>query len=139
MSEKTKKANFIIIDDSELDCFIAAKLIRHSGMSKNILSFLAATEALAHIKGIKHSQIDEPTIIILDLLMPLMSGVEFVEEFEKLPMSIRNKYLIVAFTSSMNKKDMSRIKSFKSVKYTFDKPINAQVLLPLIDECNSLF
>ncbi len=138
MSEKAKKANFIIIDDSELDCFIAEKIIQHSNLSKNIRSFLLANEALDHIKGSKYSQLDEPTIVILDLLMPLMSGVEFVEEFEKLPFSIRNKFLIVAFTSSMNKKDMSRIKSFKSVKYIFDKPINAQVLLPLIDECNSL-
>ncbi len=138
MSEKSKKANFIIIDDSQLDCFIAEKLIKHSGFDKNMRSFLVATEALDYIKGIKYSQLDEPTIIVLDLLMPVMSGVEFVEEFEKLPFSIRNKYLIVAFTSSMNKKDMSRIRSYKSVKYIFDKPINAQVLLPLIDECNSL-
>jgi CheY-like chemotaxis protein len=137
MSEKAKKANFIIIDDSELDCFIAEKLIKHSGLSKNIRSFLVAKEALDYIKGIKYSQLDEPTIIVLDLLMPVMSGGEFAEEFEKLPFSIRNKYLIVAFTSSMNKKDMSRIKAYKSVKYIFDKPINTQVLLPLIDECNS--
>ena len=43
---ESKKVNFIIVDDSELDCFIAEKLVRHAGVGNKIKSFLRASEAL---------------------------------------------------------------------------------------------
>lgn len=135
MNNAGRRANFIIVDDSELDCFIAEKLVKHSGISKEIKSFLKASDALEHVIQSSHSIEEEvPTVILLDIVMPIMSGIDFVEEFEKLPFEIQNKYIIFAFTSSMNKKDMTRMKSYKSVKCLFDKPLNADFLKPLLDE-----
>lgn len=131
---KPKKANFIIIDDSELDCFIAEKLIKHAGISKEIRSFMLAAEALEYIGQLTLPEDEATTIILLDILMPIMSGIQFVEEFEKLPAEIQDKYIIVAFTSSMNKKDMATIKSFKSVKCLYDKPITPEVLMSLVED-----
>jgi CheY-like chemotaxis protein len=130
---KDKKVNFLIVDDSELDCFIAEKLVKHSGISNKVKSFLQASEALAYIKNADYLAEEYPTVILLDILMPIMSGIDFVEEFEKLPDALRNKYFIVAFTSSMNKKDMGTMKSFESVKYLFDKPLSPEVLSSLLD------
>lgn len=135
MNNKGKKANFIIVDDSELDCFIAEKLIRHSGISKEIKSFLKAGDALEYITQLPDSTEETvPTVILLDIVMPIMSGIDFVEEFEKLPSETQNKYIIFAFTSSMNKKDMARMSSYRSVKCLFDKPLNADFLKPLLYE-----
>ena len=131
-----KQANFIIIDDSELDCFIAEKLVKHSGASNNIKSFLKASEALDYIKKSKDLPNNLLTIVLLDILMPIMNGMEFVEEFEKLPSEIRARYFIVAFTSSMNKKDMSTMKSYESVKFLFDKPLSPEVLNSLLKQCD---
>jgi CheY-like chemotaxis protein len=132
MDSKNKGVNFIIIDDSELDCFIAEKMIKHSGLSNEIQRFLQAEQALEYIanRGPK----DEFTVIVLDVLMPVMSGVEFVEAFEKLPEELRKRYRIIALTSSMNKKDMSRIKSFESVAHLFDKPLSEEALRPLLKD-----
>lgn len=134
MSNKAKTANFIIVDDSELDCFIAEKLIKHSGISNTIKSFLQAPEALEYIKNLPHSDVNSVNVILLDILMPIMNGIEFVEEFENLPVEIQENFIIVAFTSSMNKKDMNRMKSFKSVKYLFDKPLSPEDLTPLLQD-----
>ena len=41
---QTNKLNFIVIDDSKLDCFIAEKIIKNTGKSETIKSFLQATE-----------------------------------------------------------------------------------------------
>jgi CheY-like chemotaxis protein len=131
MTINEKQVNFIIIDDSELDCFIAEKMLRHLSYSQDVRSFLQAGEALEYIKK---NNSDNLTVIVLDVLMPIMNGVEFVEEFEKLPLSIRANYKIVALTSSMNKKDMSRIKSYQSVTSLFDKPLSADALSSLLEE-----
>lgn len=127
------KINFLIVDDSELDCFIAEKLVKHSGISNNVKSFLQASAALDYIRNTSHYDEDLRTVILLDILMPIMSGLEFVEEFEKLPEDFRAKYFIVAFTSSMNKKDMTKMQSYESVKYLFDKPLSPEVLSSLLD------
>lgn len=131
---ESKKVNFIIVDDSELDCFIAEKLVRHAGVGNKIKSFLKASDALDYIKQ-TNSTDETPTVVLVDILMPIMSGVEFVEEFEKLPSEVREKYYIVAFTSSMNKKDMGAMKSYDSVKFLFDKPLSPEVLSSLQENC----
>lgn len=128
-----KKAHFIIIDDSELDCFIASKMIKHSGKSLSIKSFFNAKDALDFIKDPLAPIDDNITVLLLDLLMPIMNGLEFVEEFEKLPLETQAKYQIVAFTSSMNKKDMAKMKSYKTVRYLLDKPLTAEVLQTILD------
>ncbi|MFD2163242.1 two-component system response regulator [Paradesertivirga mongoliensis] len=132
---ENKKVNFIIVDDSELDCFIAEKLVRHAGVGNKIKSFLRASDALDYIKKTNSIEGETPTVVLVDILMPIMSGVEFVEEFEKLPFEVREKYYIVAFTSSMNKKDMGAMKSYDSVKFLFDKPLSPEVLSSLQENC----
>jgi len=133
MTEKNRKAHFIIIDDSELDCFIASKMIAHSGKSASIRQFLNAREALDYIKDAAVPEDGNITVLLLDILMPIMNGLEFVEEFEKLPSEITDNYQIVAFTSSMNKKDMSMMKSHKTVKLLLDKPLTTEVLKTILD------
>lgn len=136
MNNIKKRVNFIIIDDSELDCFIAEKLIEQSGIQNTVKSFLQADVALDYIKSLSDNTEAYHTIILLDILMPIMSGIDFVEEFEKMPEDVQTKYTIIAFTSSMNKKDMNRMQSFKSVKYLYDKPIGPEFLKPLLNEMN---
>ncbi|WP_207428845.1 response regulator [Pedobacter sp. SYSU D00535] len=127
------KTNFIVIDDSELDCFIAEKMIRHTGKCGTVISFNTAAEALEYVKN-REVDDDEDcrTVLILDVLMPLMSGFAFVEEFEKLPHSIQDRYFIVALTSSMNRNDMDKIKSYRSVRLLLDKPITSEAISAFI-------
>jgi CheY-like chemotaxis protein len=136
MNSKPRKVNFIIVDDSELDCFIAEKLVKHSGVSNSTKCFLQASDALDYIKNATDLAEDAVNMILLDILMPMMSGIEFVEEFETLPAEIQDKYIIVAFTSSMNKKDMNRMNSFNSVKHLFNKPLSPEILQPLLQDYN---
>ena len=44
------KLNFIVIDDSKLDCFIAEKIIQNTGRSASVKSFQLATDALGYLK-----------------------------------------------------------------------------------------
>jgi CheY-like chemotaxis protein len=132
MAQIKKKAHFIIIDDSELDCFIAGKMIKHSGKSLSIKSFLNAKDALDYISS-STSTDGNLTMLLLDILMPMMNGLQFVEEFEKLPADLQHNYQIVAFTSSMNKKDINTMKNCKSIKLILDKPLTVEILQTILD------
>jgi CheY-like chemotaxis protein len=79
------KLHFIVIDDSKLDCFIAEKIIRNTGRSESIRSFLQANDALNYIRDTPSSEDGLKTILLVDIQMPVMNGFEFVESFDRLP------------------------------------------------------
>lgn len=129
-----QQTNIIIIDDSKEDSYLIKKRLQTLGVNVNIFSFSSAQEAYNHIYN-QSTEVDvqpEKNIIILDIYMPLMDGFEFVEEFEKLPVNIQDKYSICALTSSISKTNREKISSYQSVKFFLEKPIKTESLLELI-------
>ncbi len=123
----SEKLNFIVIDDSKLDCFIAEKVIQNSGRSETVKSFMVATEALDYIMS--KSSSDTKTVVLVDIQMPVMNGFEFIEAYEeKIPEEARNKYLVNLLSSSINETDMIRAKGYKSVNKFLNKPLTKDTL-----------
>jgi CheY-like chemotaxis protein len=124
--------SFIIIDDTELDHFIARKMITNANNAFKVKSFLDASEALNYILTDEHDAGIKIILVFLDIYMPLMNGFEFVEEFEKLDKAIQDKYYIVALTSSIEMSDVNRISSYSAVKGKITKPLMAEDIKALI-------
>ncbi len=125
---------FIIIDDSELDCFIAKKIIQQNDKSMKVVTFTDAIAALRQINDNTDMHSDLLTIILLDLRLPIMSGFEFVEEFERLPLTIRSKYIIYVLSSSMNRNDKSRVDSNENIVKMMDKPLTKAAFDAIVTE-----
>lgn len=127
-----KELSFIIIDDTELDHFIARKVITNANKNFNVKSFLNPYQALEHIANDSQDQSIKIILVFLDIYMPLMNGFEFVDEFEKLDPNIQEKYYIVALTSSVEVSDINLIRSYKSFKARVTKPVTATGLNSLL-------
>ena len=124
--------SFIIIDDSELDCFIARKIIEHTDKSLSVKSYLSGREVIEQIR-VDFDKRDMPlTIILLDLRMPIMNGFQFVDEFEKLPLDIKRKYQIHILSSTRNTNDIYRILTHNTVLSMIEKPFTREKLLTLL-------
>ena len=122
------KLSFIIIDDRELDCFIAEKFIQKTGVSIGNKIFHDAISGLDYIKN--NTVADAAvTVVLLDIMMPVMNGFEFIEEFEKLPEEIISNYRIVPITTSLNKNDIEKISGYKSVISVLKKPFTFDELV----------
>ena len=128
---QTKKLNFIVIDDSKLDCFIAEKIIKNTGISETIKSFLQATEALDYIKSPPADE-NNRSIILVDIQMPVMNGFKFVEAFERLDPEVIKYYTIFIISSSINENDLSRVHNYFSVKQFLNKPLTSNNLSVLL-------
>ncbi len=126
-----KKLHFIVIDDSKLDCFIAEKIIRNTGKSDTITCFTRAIEALDYIGKAKPEE-QSHTIILVDIQMPIMTGFEFVEEFQKFPDEITGNYTVYVISSSINDNDLSKVHNYPSIKQFLNKPINSNNLAVLL-------
>lgn len=119
---------YIIIDDNEIDIYIAKKMIELSFPNANIITFNNGTDALEMVKITKF---DVPAIMLVDINMPIMKGFQFMEQFEKLSSEIQKNFIPYFLTSSINESDMSIAKSFKSIKKYINKPLVSNYILEL--------
>lgn len=124
--------HFIIIDDSQLDCFIAEKIIQNTGTLSSVKSYAQATEAYEVIKNSDPNTTEPITIIILDIQMPVMNGFQFVEAFEQLPENIRSNYAIFMFSSSINENDKNRLENHPSIRKFYGKPISKDIVASIV-------
>ena len=130
--------SFIIIDDSELDCFIARKIIEHTDKSIPVEAYQNGILALDVLrdKYVAHGG-NAKTVISLDLQMPLMNGFEFVEEFEKLREETRKNFTVIILSSTRNSNDIFRILTYHSVHSILEKPFTREKLLELMMDLRS--
>jgi len=128
------KFNFIVIDDSELDCFIVRKIIRHLHKDSTVTTFQQAQQGLSAVWESAGKSSPLFTIIFLDLQMPLMDGFQFAEEFDKLPADVRKNYTIIVLSSTKNANDITQILTYDSVDGMLEKPLTKEKLSVLLEE-----
>lgn len=115
----------IIIDDSEMDLEIEKIILKGINLSKTIEIKTKAEEVIQELQNIK--RLDEvPELIFLDLNMPGMSGMAFLNEFSLLPEFIKQKCGIVVVTSTNDQKTVDMTYSNPSVIDYVVKPLDAQ-------------
>ena len=122
----------MLIDDSSTDNFINERIIQMSGFSKNIITKTNAKNALEHLVSKKDNGEEIPQLILLDLNMPVVNGFAFLEEFMKLPESIRKKTKIVILTSSEKIEDIDEIKKNPEIMDYILKPLSEKSLQNLL-------
>lgn len=122
----------ILIDDNDIDLFVQKRFVEINNFSERVITYNSATLAISRLMNLEESTI--PNLIFLDLNMPEMDGFGFLENFKKLPPSIRDKTKVVVVTSSSSHTDKERALAFAPVIHFMSKPLSDKALDQIRDK-----
>ena len=127
------RLSFILVENTEIDLYIASKLINGIAGEVVVEKFLSSEDALEHIAFEKTKKADR-TIILLDLMMPRLNGADFISLFEALPDRVKDRYQIVIVTSSMNRAELDRLSKRRNVEFVIEKPLTREKFKFLLEQ-----
>jgi two-component system response regulator len=111
----------LLVEDSPDDVLLTEEALRHGKMAKGLRVVRDGEEALdfLHRRG-KYKAEPRPDLVLLDLTLPKMGGMEVLEEMKQSP-RLRTMP-VVALTTSTAERDVLR---------AYDNHVNAYVNKPL--------
>jgi CheY-like chemotaxis protein len=113
----------LLIDDNYIDNFVTRKIIEASNFAENIVVVRSANEGLNSLRA-GHVK---PDVIFLDIRMPLMSGFEFLEEYDKIDID-KKDVKIFMLSSSLDPTDMRKSVDNKYITQFIHKPLTQKAL-----------
>jgi CheY-like chemotaxis protein len=118
-------AAYILIDDDPLANMIGKIVIKTTLGEVDIKTFIDPLEGLSYIENIANEP-RTPTVLLLDINMPILSGWEFLEQFEKLSQDVKSQVSIYILSSSVDKRDKERAEDDKNVTGFLSKPLSRE-------------
>jgi len=125
---KTKFDTVMVIDDNNIDLYINARMIETNGFSKNVLRYSSAESALQYLKENQENTKMLPQIILVDIYMPMMSGFEFMEAYDKLSPILKDYCRAYIVSSSIDENDISLANNDPNVVAFQEKPVTKAFL-----------
>lgn len=122
----------MIVDDNLIDQMITARVLKTSYAQEQLIFMEGAPQALAYLN--QHIENPEllPNLILLDLDMPVMNGIGFLNQFNTFADSIKEACKIVVLTASDVLADIEVMRADPNVATLISKPLNKHSLAPVI-------
>lgn len=114
----------LLIDDNYIDNFVTRKILESGKFVENIVVRQSPGDA---IEALKIGTV-VPDVIFLDIRMPMMSGFEFLEEYDKLSIANKENIKIYMLSSSLDPTDMKQSVLNKYISNYIHKPITHKAL-----------
>ena len=126
-----KPLRFIIIDNDPVNNMLCGLAIRDAVSDADILDFTSPLKAFEYISTYNESN-NGMNILLVDINMPIWSGWDFADHFEKLDEKIKKHFKIYMLSSSIDINDKQRAVENKNVADYIEKPLTEQKVSSLL-------
>jgi CheY-like chemotaxis protein len=113
---------FLLIEDNDIDKLVIKQLLKKVLEVTHVNAVNNGKEGIEWIVENRKS-FDQSLVILLDIQMPIMTGFEFLIEYDKLSDDLRHETQIFVLSSSLVREEIKRIKSNRYVTDFLSKPI----------------
>ncbi|WP_324673919.1 response regulator [Hymenobacter sp. GOD-10R] len=124
-----KLSSILLVDDDSTNNFLNELLLNKLGVAERILIAENGTQALSLLEHTKDPS--EPALILLDVNMPGLTGIQFLEAYRQLPRAQRNATVIIMLTTTMDARDLVRLDEL-NVAGLVSKPLTQEKIETLL-------
>lgn len=121
-----------MIDDDQMFTYLLARQMKLIDFCDTVLIFNNGEEALKYLRPIIETPETLPSVILLDINMPVLDGWQFLDEFTKF--NIRKKITVYIVSSSIDQADHIKAGDYKEVSNFYVKPITKEHLIGMLNE-----
>ena len=123
----------MLIDDDQATNYLTKYALDYFNYSNTLSIYDLAQNALNDLEDRLVHQRDFPDIIFLDLHLPMVSGWDFLDYYEKFDHSTLNiSPQIYILSTTINPKDLDKAESIKSVTKFYSKPLTQEIIKEIV-------
>lgn len=123
-----KLPHILLVDDDDTTNFLNELLLKKLQVTDQVHVAHNGQQAL-HL--LTQPPPFEPTLLLLDIGMPVMDGIEFLEAYLRLPQAQQDATVVVMLTTSMDSQDLARINELP-IAGLVSKPLNREKIDTLL-------
>jgi CheY-like chemotaxis protein len=132
-----KRVNSVlIVDDDSISNFVTENVIRGTGLTGRTITVRDGLKALEYLKF----QCTEeegayycPDVIVLDINMPIMDGINFLEEFNKLTLP-RKITIVVLSNMPVSEEIKSKLQEKIPEIHFLEKPLTEEKIINTLEQ-----
>ena len=129
-----KLSSVLLVDDDPTNNFLNERLLKRLAVTEHITVAENGQEALTVIRQASTApQPSYPALILLDIQMPVMNGIEFLQAYQLLPLAQRHATTVVVLTTSLDPRDLTRLEALPAAG-RITKPLTLEKLDAMLQQ-----
>jgi CheY-like chemotaxis protein len=128
-------SSVLLVDDDSTTNFLNKLLLTRMGVTEQVLVAENGEQALRTLAQACSFLVNPmcPRLILLDMNMPVLNGLAFLEVFAQLSLAQQQPIVVVMLTSSLHPKDMLQAQELPIAGF-LDKPLTKEKVTALLAE-----
>ncbi len=123
----------LLVDDDDITLMICEFVIKKNSFAQNIIKTKDGKEGIDFFESLvgNDAQNPAPKVIFLDLNMPVMSGWDFLEDFQGKYQNLLPDTKVIILSSTIDPEDYNRSTNYDVVIDFINKPISDDDIIKL--------
>ncbi len=123
----TQLPSILLVDDDPTTNYLNHSLLTRMAVAERVLVATdgGAALTLLHQFCVPRTP-DCPALILLDVNMPGLNGIQFLEAYQQLPLIREQGIVIVMLTTSLHPRDLAQVEQLGLVAEVMSKPLTAE-------------
>jgi CheY-like chemotaxis protein len=128
-------SSVLLVDDDSTTNFLNKLLLTRMGVAEQVLVAENGEQALRTLAQTCSESVNPtcPQLILLDMNMPVLNGLAFLEAYVQLPLSYQSSIVIVMLTTSMHPLDLARAEALPIADF-LNKPLTQEKVTALLQQ-----